>query len=142
LKRETTLITGDPNSTHDCAGLISWRCFPAPKWRHTASATYDSNSFWAVTGRWRYYDKVKYERADDQGAYDEIADDNTGAQNYIDLNAVFRFMETHDVVIGVNNVLDREPPMVGGSLATNANTIAGFYDTLGRYLFANVTLRW
>ena len=78
----------------------------------------------------------------DDFAFDEIAGDNMGAQNYIDLNAVFRFMETHDVIIGVNNVFDKEPPLVGNSLNTNANTIAGYYDTLGRYLFANVTLRW
>ena len=41
----------------------------------------------------------------------------------------------HDFVVGINNIFDKEPPMVG-SLSTNANTIAGFYDTLGRYLFA------
>lgn len=51
-------------------------------------------------------------------------------------------MGAHDVVLGVDNVLDREPPLVGGSLSTNGNTIAGFYPALGRYLLANVTLRW
>jgi outer membrane receptor protein involved in Fe transport len=64
------------------------------------------------------------------------------SQNYIDLNATFRFMENHSVVLGVNNVFDKEPPMVGGTLTTNANTIAGFYDTLGRYLFARATFRF
>ena len=71
-----------------------------------------------------------------------IAEDNLGGQSYFDLNAVFRFMEAHDVVVGVNNILDKEPPLVGSSLSTNGNTIAGFYPTLGRYLYANVTLRW
>lgn len=142
LKKETSIFQNDPNSTYDCAGMISIYCWPSPKWRHNASATYDSNSFWAVTGRWRYYGEVTYENAVEEWATDEIADDNLGAQNYIDLNAVFRFMETHDVVMGVNNVFDREPPLMGGTLSTNANTFAGYYDTLGRYLFANVTLRW
>ena len=36
----------------------------------------------------------------------------------------------------MNNVLDEEPPLVGGSFVSNANAIAGFYDTLGQYLFA------
>ena len=85
----------------------------------------------------RYYGKVKYE-----GTTDLIANDNLSAHNYIDLNAVFRFMETHDVVVGVNNVFDKEPPLLGGTLSTNGNTAAGFYDTLGRYFFANLTLRW
>ena len=45
-------------------------------------------------------------------------------------------------VVGVNNVFDKEPSLLGATLNNNANTVAGFYDTLGRYLFANVTLRW
>ena len=139
LKKETTLIPNDPDSIYDCAGLISAECnwVPTPRWRHTASATFDSNSFWAVTGRWRYFGKAGYE-----GTIDQIANDNLSAQNYFDLNAVFRFMETHDVIFGVNNVFDKEPPLVGSTLSWNGNTIAGFYDSLGRYVFANVTLRW
>jgi iron complex outermembrane receptor protein len=137
LKREWTTVANDPDTIVECGGVISTLCYPSPKWRHTASASYDSNSFWALTGRWRYYGKVEYE-----GTLDQIANDNLGAQNYFDLNAVFKFMETHDIVIGVNNLLDEEPPLLGGGLTTNANTVAGFYDTLGRYLYANVTLRW
>ena len=142
LKRETTFTPNDEATSVDCAGLINARCFPSPKWRHTASVAYDSHSFWAVTARWRFLGKVKYERAFQAGPPDLIAGDNLGGQSYFDLNAVFRFMGTHDVVLGVNNILDKEPPLVGGSLSTNGNTIAGFYPTLGRYLFANVTLRW
>jgi outer membrane receptor protein involved in Fe transport len=137
LKKETTQLANDPQTAFDCQGVISFECYPNPKWRHIASATYDSNSFWVVTGRWRYYGKVEYE-----GTIDLIANDNLGAQNYIDLNAVFRFMDSHDVIVGVNNVFDKEPPIMGSTLSFNANTIAGFYDSLGRYLFANVTLRW
>ncbi len=137
LKREETPLPDDPTSTFDCAGVISPVCYPNPDWRHTYSATYDSGSWWALTGRWRYLGAVDYD-----GATDLIADDNTDAHNYIDLNAVFRFMDTHDVVIGVNNILDKEPPMMGGTISANGNTIVGFYDTLGRYLFADLTLRW
>jgi len=137
LKKETTKIANDPDSTYDCVGVISEQCWPAPKWRHTATASYDSNGFWAATARWRYFGKVDYE-----GTRDLIAADSLGAQNYLDLNAVFRFMQTHDVVIGVNNVFDKAPPMLGNTLGTGGNTYAGFYDTLGRYFYANVTLRW
>lgn len=138
LSREFTPLPADSDSTYDCVGLISPRCFPAPEWRHTASLNYDSNEWWSVTARWRFFKGVDYD-----GTSDTIAQKNMSAnQNYIDLNAVFRFMESHDVVVGVNNIFDEEPPMVGGSLTTNANTIAGFYDTLGRYMYANVTFRF
>jgi len=135
LKKETTYIPNEPESTLDCAGLAGWDgevyCPATPKWRHTASATYDSSSFWAVTGRWRYYDKVTYI------GNSEIAADNLGAQNYLDLNAVLRFMDKHDVTFGVNNIFDKEPPLEGGPL-----DIRGYYDSLGRYLFAQLNLRW
>jgi outer membrane receptor protein involved in Fe transport len=138
LKKETTYIPNDPDSSYDCVGRIAQQqCFPTPEWRHIASATYDSGSFWAVTGRWRYFGAISYDGDDD-----DIPSDVIDAQNYLDLNAVFRFMGTHDFTLGVNNVLDEEPPLVGGWMSTNGNTIAGFYDTLGRYLYARVTLRW
>ncbi|MDX1410354.1 MAG: TonB-dependent receptor, partial [Saprospiraceae bacterium] len=137
LTKETSPIPTIPSSTYDCVGLINVQCFPTPEWRHTATATYDSNEWWAVTGRWRFYQDVTYD-----GTADLIANDNIGDENYLDVSAVFRFMDTHDLVVGVNNIFDEEAPLVGGSLATNANQIAGFWDTLGRYMFANVTFRW
>ena len=137
LEKKTTPLPDAPETAYDCAGVISPQCYPNPDWRHTASATYDSTGFWALTARWRYLGAVDY-----NGTTDQIADKNLGAQNYIDLNAVFRFMDTHDVVIGVNNIMDEEPPLMGNTLSANGNTIVGFYDSLGRYLYADVTLRW
>ncbi len=137
MTKETTPLPTEPSTIYDCTGLISSLCFPAPEWRHTATATYDSNEWWAITGRWRFYDDVYYD-----GSADLIANDNIGNEQYLDVSAVFRFMDTHDLVVGVNNIFDEEPPLIGGSLATNANTVSGFWDTLGRYMFANVTFRW
>ena len=48
------------------------------------------------------------------------------------------------VRLGVNNVLDEAPPIIGvDNIAApptgNGNTFPGVYDSLGRYLFAEVT---
>lgn len=139
LDKTTTPIQGDPESAYDCTGIISPQCYPTPEWRHVAGVTYDSNGWWGLTGRWRYFGKVDY-----LGTTDTLANDALTAQNYLDVSAVFRFLETHDVRLGINNILDEEPPTVGNTLSGdgNANQVAGFYDSLGRYLFANVTLRW
>jgi iron complex outermembrane receptor protein len=138
LKREITPLPADPNSTYDCVGTISDRCYPAPEWRHTASVQYDSNEWWSLTARWRFFKGVDY-----TGTVDTIAQGQMSQnQSYFDLSAVFRFMENHDITVGVNNIFDEEPPMVGGTLTTNANTIAGYYDTLGRYLYAQATFRF
>jgi outer membrane receptor protein involved in Fe transport len=138
LTKETTPLPSVPSSAYDCVGIVSTRCFPTPDWRHTASVGYDSNEWWSVEGRWRYFGGVDYDGSTDTIAQREMSSD----QNYFDLNAVFRFMDNSDIIIGVNNVTDEEPPMVGGTLTTNANTYAGFYDTLGRFLFAKATMRF
>ena len=138
LTKETTTLPADPTSAFDCVGIVSTRCFPSPEWRHTATVSYDSNEWWSATARWRFFKGVDY-----AGSTDTIAQANMSKdQSYLDLNGVIRFMDSHDVTFGVNNVLDKEPPSVGGNLSTNANTYAGFYDTLGRFLFANVTFRF
>jgi outer membrane receptor protein involved in Fe transport len=135
LKRETTYIPNEPDSSWDCAGKAGWDnvtyCPVTPKWRHIASLSYNSDSFWDITGRWRFYDGVTY------FGNSEIAADALGAQNYLDMSAVMRFMDTHDFTFGINNILDEEPPLVG-----NAVDIQGYYDMLGRYLFAQFTFRW
>jgi len=138
MTKETTPLPASPESAYDCVGTVSTRCFPTPDWRHTASLSYDSNEWWSVEARWRYFGGVDYD-----GATDTIAQANMSeSQSYFDLNGVFQFMENSDITIGVNNVLDEEPPMVGGTLTTNANTYAGFYDTLGRFMFAKATMRF
>jgi len=139
LKQETTVIPGDPDTRWDCAGVANdYYCWAkTPEWRHIATATFDPGGAWAITGRWRYYGAIDYEDETDQ-----IAAYNLKAQNYLDLSAVLRFMGAHELSLGVNNILDREPPLVGPYVSTNANTVAGFYDSLGRFLFANLTLRW
>lgn len=137
LTKETTPLPDDPSTTFDCVGLVNGSCFASPEWRHVASVAYDMNSWWSVTARWRFFDAIEYD-----GDTDLIASDNLTAQSYFDLNASVRFMENHDITFGVNNVFDKSPPLVGGTLSTNANSVAGFYDTLGRYLYGNVTLRW
>jgi outer membrane receptor protein involved in Fe transport len=139
LKQETTAIPNDPETRWDCVGVADdYYCWAStPEWRHLATATFDPGGAWAVTGRWRYYGAISYEDETDQ-----IAGENLKAQNYLDLSATLRFMGTHSLTLGVNNVLDREPPLLGNWQSTNGNTVAGFYDTLGRFLFVDVTLRW
>jgi len=138
LKKETTPIAGDSSTTYDCVGDISTSCFPTPKWRHTASVTYNSQEFWNVTARWRFFSKVDY-----TGDVDEII--NLEATSYIDLDAQFKFMGNSTLSIGVNNVFDKEPPLVGDTMNLtfgNANAIAGYYDTLGRFFYAKATFRF
>ncbi|MCB4436933.1 TonB-dependent receptor [Alteromonas sp. McT4-15] len=121
-------LLSDPSLDYDCSGLVSVQCFAQPKWRHTMTANYAMDD-WTAIARWRYYGDVDFEGEGGLSSY-----------SFFDLSGSYQINDYLAVSAGVNNILDKEPPMVGGSLSTNANTVAGFYDTLGRYLFTNVTL--
>jgi outer membrane receptor protein involved in Fe transport len=59
-----------------------------------------------------------------------------GAYNYLDLAARFGVSDNFDLTITVTNLLDREPPLVGGTVGSvsynSGNTYPSTYDTLGR----------
>ncbi len=53
--------------------------------------------------------------------------------------------------VGVNNIADKDPPIVVGSDCStsspagancNGNTFPGVYDAMGRYLFATVSAQF
>ena len=74
------------------------------------------------------------------------------AQSYFDLAFTFRITDHYSFRLGANNLLDREPPLVGtarsgafggGACPTGScsgNTYPQVYDALGRYIYAGVTL--
>ena len=125
------------NSAYDCVGTVTTKCFPSPKWRHTVTANYASDSFWSVTVLWRYFGAVNNPDSNDGSLNDGI-----GSQSYFDLKTSFDISENVSFLMGVNNIFDKEPPLVGGSLGTNGNTYAGFYDTLGRLFHASFTTKF
>ena len=63
------------------------------------------------------------------------------AYDYLDLNGSISIGPAV-ISLGVNNVLDKEPPFVGDSgLAANANALGG-YDQAGRFFFGSVSLKF
>ncbi|WP_240223529.1 TonB-dependent receptor domain-containing protein [Rheinheimera hassiensis] len=137
LEKEFEPLPGLDSATYDCSGNIDADCFAQPKWRHTMTVSYTTGDFWTASAKWRYFGDVDY-----NGATDTLVGDGISSQSYLDLTGAFEINEHIALLVGVNNVLDKEPPMVGGSLSSNANTVAGFYDTLGRYVHASVTMRF
>jgi outer membrane receptor protein involved in Fe transport len=60
--------------------------------------------------------------------------------SYFDLSAQWRVKDRYTFRVGVNNIFDIQPPIIGsGENAGNGNTFPQVYDPLGRYLFAGVT---
>lgn len=140
LKKETTSLPNDPGSTYDCAGVVSSNCFPQPDWRHTVNLSYNTGDFWDVGVKWRYIGGF-----DNLVTADTLTGDSVPSVSYFDVNAGFQLNDHTSLLVGVNNVLDKTPIIVGGginSLWGNGNTLAGFHDAMGRYVFANVTFRF
>jgi len=125
------------SEVYDCVDTLDNGCFPQPEWRHVLTASYDTGSWWKATAKWRYFSAVN-----DYTGSDTLVQDGIGSQSYLDLKGSFTINDYTRVLVGVNNVLDKEPPLVGGTLSTNGNAIAGYYDTLGRYFHASVSLKF
>ena len=157
----TTTITGLPSTRYDCAGYYGPICGePVPKWRHRMTVTWMTP--WhglQATATWRYFSPVTLDALSPNAALGKLhgggtiangAISNTDAHiasySYFDLTAAMPV--AHGVVarLGVNNVLDKQPPVIGLSdlpgVFGNGNTFPQMYDSLGRYIFVDVTAKF
>lgn len=150
LEQQIAPLAGvNDDATYDCKGLINTQC-QSPKWRHIASLRY-ARDFWTANLRWRYFGAMDY--VDQFGkplTTDKLlcssgpgctGDGKLEAFNYLDLSASFRIGSFGDLTIGVNNIADKEPPMVGGTLVLNGNAPGG-YDQAGRFIFTSFTMNF
>ena len=137
-----------------CSGLTTTPSAPSPKWRHKARATYTSPDGVGLSVQWRYFSSVKVDYTSDNPSLAGTPFDfgrRISPQSYFDLASTINVGDHYTFRLGVNNVLDKEPPLVtsgdggGNSNACptgpcNGNTYPAVYDALGRYLYAGVTL--
>jgi outer membrane receptor protein involved in Fe transport len=142
---------GDIN--YDCAGFFGTQCgTPNPEWRHKLRLGFTLPSGIGISGQWRYFSKVKNDaRSSDEDLalsptspqfYDENLE--IKAQSYFDLTLTAKVQDRFNFRLGANNIFDKDPP-IGGNQAIgapfgNGNTYPQVYDSLGRYLFAGVTV--
>jgi outer membrane receptor protein involved in Fe transport len=136
----TVLLTADTQPTPgsdvvDCKG--SWEngtCIGAfPEWAHTFRTTWATPWDFDVTAMWRYVGEV-----DDRTANNR----DWAAYSWLDLAANWQVTDSTALRIGINNALDKDPPVSSdvGNAPGNGNVFPGFYDSLGRYIFAGISL--
>ncbi len=137
---------------YDCTGLFGGLTCgtPNPVYRHNFRVTWRTPvEGLQVSGRWRYVSSVDAQQTSSnpflQGVAIFPADQHIGAQNYFDLSGTWRVRDKVTFRAGVNNVADREPPLVGSATAgsnafANGNTYPQVYDPLGRYVFVGATV--
>jgi iron complex outermembrane receptor protein len=142
---------GPSDGILDCVGFFGNQCgTPNPEWRHTARISYNHPDGLGVSLRWRYFSSVEVDDAssdpDLAGANTQPGNDRLPAVNYFDLSFSARIGDHYSFRLGVNNLLDKEPPVNGSQVCPpgpcNGNTWAQVYDALGRYIFAGVRLEF
>lgn len=117
-----------------------------PEYRHNVRMTYSKGPA-LVSLRWRYEGGTKDFRIDNVfNGLTRIGTDpallprpTVGAVNYFDLSLGYDLGENLSLNFGVNNLLDKQPPVLG-SAQTQANTLPDFYDALGRDFFVSARL--
>ena len=133
-----TQKNGAAAATIECAGRFGATCGletrrALPKYRHRVSAGFASGDS-TLLGTWRMLGRVK----DDSPTV--FATERIGSQHYVDLAASHRVTEVLTLVLGVDNLFDRKPPLAGTN-AADANTFPASYDVIGRRFGVSVTLR-
>lgn len=121
---------------YDCAGFYGTNCGqPLPAWRHNFRVTYNAPDNWSVSARWRYVGGTDSERTSDNpflAQTVQIPVAEIKPYSYFDLSAMVSPAPQYQLRIGVQNVLDKDPPP--------GNVYAGTYSWLGRYLYIGARL--
>jgi outer membrane receptor protein involved in Fe transport len=139
---------GGLSTPYDCAGLFGTPCSMQPRWKHTARATWDAPHGISASLQWRRIGGVELAAVDPKFKLtDEVSAAYTKIppQDYFDVATAFRLKEGIELRLGVNNLLDRQPPLIISNTAAgdgpiNANTYPEWYDPLGRFAFASLAL--
>jgi iron complex outermembrane recepter protein len=154
-------LTGGP--AYDCAGYFGTTCgAPNAKWRHVFNTTWATPwSGFDLTARWRFLSGTDSEQIspNPQLAGNALPlTQHIKPYNYFDLSADVSLYKMFRLQLGVNNVLDKDPPIVASSgtsvypsdcptitpngSSCNGNTFPGTFDSLGRFFFARVTAQF
>jgi iron complex outermembrane recepter protein len=137
---------------YDCSGLYGTVCLaPTPEWRHKLRANWLSPWGMDLAVTWRYIESVDIDTTSSNPALSGAVRESErtlGSRSYIDLSGSYSFSDVSifsNVTgrLGINNVLDKDPPLIGQSSCPtpfcNGNTYAQVYDTLGRYIFVGLS---
>ncbi|MBN8483796.1 MAG: TonB-dependent receptor [Sphingomonadales bacterium] len=132
----------------DCVGYHGALCgTPNPKWRHQMRVGLDTKMGIGVSVRWRYFDSVVQDRSSSNpnlAGTTQPANLRIPAVSYFDLALTADVGDNFKFRLGANNLLDKTPPLTVGAACPagpcNGNSWAQVYDSLGRYVYAGVTL--
>jgi outer membrane receptor protein involved in Fe transport len=137
--------------TYDCAGLYGAICGgPAPTWRHNLRISWETP--WhrlLLSAYWRFIGEVAVDNNSSDptlhfaefGEYDSI-DAHIPRYSYLDLAMLWPVTSKIQLRAGINNTLDKDPPIVSGDVSGGFPNSFPTYDYLGREFFFGIKGRF
>ena len=125
----------------DCNGYFGPQCNPQHTTRMVNRATWNYDDY-SVSLLWRYLSDIEREEALQASTFEPFR--RIGSYSYIDMFANYQVNDYTSIAFGVDNLFDKQPPVVGNNAASTArnsgNTLPGHYDVLGRTYRFTVSL--
>ena len=156
-------ITPFPGAgSFDCAGLFGSTCQNGsvnPHWRHNLRVTWDTPWKVLLSAQWRFIGPTTFDnnstnpllpgwrvsKPERHRAYYDQYNARIPGYSYLDLTAVWHALSNLELRAGVNNVLDKDPPIVPSADITGNSGPANSYrayDYLGRQVFVAFTAKF
>ena len=125
-----------PDDVTTCAGEFGLVCGePTPEWKWTSRLSWIDGPT-TISFRWRHLSGVD----DDDDSADYIVE-RLGNYDLFDLSFAFDVNDNLTLNMGVNNLFDKEPDLIGSN-QEQSNTYPGTYDVLGRDFFISANFRF
>ena len=126
-----------PENVDECDGRFGIAICgePTPRWKWSSRLSLIDGPM-TLTGRWRHIGAVNDD--DDSTTYTV---ERIGATDYFDLAFAFDVSDGMRLTMGVNNLLDTRPRILGVN-QEQANTWPNTYDVIGRDFFISANLRF
>jgi len=138
LFERTTQVEGF--SPIDCAGFIGSTCsgqdtLAVPDTKINVAAKWSSGPFSARL-------QARYTGAMDIYPGTSTILTGAGSVTYLDLAGGWRIADRYEIFAGVDNLLDKQPPVLGAALGGDSNTDTSLYDIIGRRYFATIRVHF
>ena len=134
VTQESNFTAYEGAETDDCSGAFGQTICgePLPEYKHRATATWSNDNLTGMLS-WRYVGEVD----DDDPSFLNYAEKIDGF-NYFDLSGTYRFTDNYSLTVGIDNVADETPPLLGDN-QEQANTYPATYDVFGRTYFVRMS---
>jgi outer membrane receptor protein involved in Fe transport len=125
-----------PDLVVNCVGKFGLNCGnPYSKWRLNTRVTWNTGPL-SLSLAWRHLSSVRDD--DDTTVYSV---EKIPAYNYYDMTASFDVMHKFTWTLGINNLADKKPPILGDN-QEQSNTYPSTYDVYGRAFFTSVSFKY